>query len=154
MLRSRTRVAIFAVALGLAVSVPAQPVPAIAGGGPAADRAAVAAVLGDYLAVTDRRDESAIRRAFDAGATLMSVSRAGALNLLSQSAWWDRVSAIPADTPTRRSTIALIDVTGVGATARVDIQNSATGTVTTDYFLLQKLRSGWRIVAKGLSVPL
>lgn len=40
------------------------------------------------------------------------------------------------------------------AFTRVDIVNDGRGSTSSDYFLLQKVADGWRIVAKVLSVPL
>lgn len=126
----------------------------IVGGGPSEDRLAVLETLKTYLTVTDDKAESAIRDSFHPTAYLMSVSEKGALRALTQDFWWERVSQIPEDTPARESKVLIIDVSGHAAIARIDIRNGTTGDTTTDYFNLQKVAAGWRIVNKTLSEPI
>lgn len=125
----------------------------VAGTGPDAERAAVHAVLQQYLRVTDARDAAARGRALHPAALLASVTAGGALRLMTQDEWWERVARIPEGTPPRRSTVTLIDVAGLAAVARVDITD-AQGRSSSDLFTLQKTQAGWRIVSKVLSVPL
>ena len=100
-------------------------------------------VVQDYLAVTDKKDYEALKRAFHPSAKLMSVSRAG-LREMSLEEWWGRVSAIPGQV-VRPSRIPLIDVRGVSAVARVDMEKSS------DYISLLKINGEWKIVNKTLS---
>jgi len=123
------------------------------GAGAEEERAAVAEVLRQYLRVTDFRDRSAIGKSFHPSAVLNSANGAGALNVMTQDQWWDRVSRIPADTPPRQSKVVLIEVVGIAALARIDITD-ARGNLSSDLFTLQKTADGWRIVNKVLSVPL
>ncbi len=131
----------------------AADLPGIAGTGPKAERSRVLRALEAYLSVVDGKDHSAIEKAFHPTGLLMSVSRAGALRFVTQDEWWERVSRIPAGVKPRTSIVRMIDVSGVAAVARVDI-TGGTGQRTTDYFSLQKVDEGWRIVNKTLSVPL
>ncbi|WP_337658887.1 nuclear transport factor 2 family protein [Sphingorhabdus sp. Alg231-15] len=126
----------------------------IAGGGPPSDRMAVLQTLNIYLSVTDGKDRSAIAKSFHPTAFLMSVSSKGALRSLTQDFWWERVSQIPDDQPSRTSRVLIIDVSGHAAIARIDITNGGDGTTSTDYFNLQKTSAGWRIVNKTLSQPI
>lgn len=125
----------------------------IGGGGPEADREAVAQVLQQYLRVTDAKDPQAIGRALHGSALLASVTPGGALKLMTQDEWWDRVARIPDGTPARRSQLRLVDVVGVAAVARIDISD-AQGRSSSDLFTLLKTQAGWRVVSKVLSVPL
>lgn len=125
----------------------------IGGGGPEGERAAVVQVLQQYLRVTDAKDAQAIGRALHGSALLSSVSASGALRLMSQDEWWDRVARIPDGTPSRRSQLRLVDVVGFAAVARIDISD-AQGRSSSDLFTLLKTQAGWRIVNKVLSVPL
>lgn len=126
----------------------------IAGGGPIADRQAILETLQTYLTVTDDKNALAIPKSFHPTAYLTSVSAKGALRSLSQDFWWERVSQIPDDTPPRTSTVLIIDVSGHAAIARIDIKNGVSGETTTDYFNMQKVAAGWRIVNKTLSEPI
>jgi hypothetical protein len=137
-----------------AVPASASDLDGIVGGGPEADRLAVLQTLKIYLTVTDDKIESAIRNSFHPTAYLMSVSAKGALRSLTQDFWWERVSRISEDTPVRESKVLIIDVSGHAAIARIDIKNGASGDTTTDYFNLQKVAAGWRIVNKTLSEPI
>jgi hypothetical protein len=136
-----------------AVPVESAPLEQIAGSGPAAERAAIVTVLHDYLRVTDFGDRDAVAKSFHPTAFLATVTVGGALKLLTQDEWWERVSRIPAGTPPRRSVIALIEVVEAAAIARVDITD-ARGSTSTDLFTLLKTAQGWRIVNKVLSSPL
>src|SRR5688500_2458430 len=89
----------------ISISAESEVLDKIAGAGPAGERAAVVKVLKDYLRVTDARDRDAIGKSFHPAALLASVTANGALKLLTQDEWWERVSRIPADTPPRRSVI-------------------------------------------------
>ncbi len=126
----------------------------IMGSGPESDRIAVLQTLNTYLLVTDEKDHSAIKESFHPTALLMSVSSKGALRSLTQDFWWERVSQIPEDQPSRTSRVLIIDVSGHAAIARIDITNGGDGTTSTDYFNLQKTSVGWRIVNKTLSQPI
>lgn len=126
----------------------------IDGNGAPAERLAVREALLQYLRVVDERDKAAVTRAFHPTGLLMSVSHQGALRFVTLDEWWERVSAIPGDTPERRSVIRLIDVSGLAAVARIDVTSGQTGDTTTDYFNLQKVDEGWRIVNKTLSAPI
>ena len=125
----------------------------VSGSGPEEDRAAVMGVLRGYLRVTDVRDQDAIAKSFDTTAVLNSVTAEGALKAMTQDEWWQRVSLIPTDSPPRQSTISLVEVVQAAAVARIDITDAG-GNSSSDLFTLQKLREGWRIVNKVLSVPL
>lgn len=135
------------------VSAESDSLEKIAGAGPAAERAAIVKVLQDYLRVTDFRDRDAIEKSFHPTAFLASVTADGALKLVTQDEWWERVSRIPANTPPRRSVITLIEAVDAAAVARVDITD-ARGNASTDLFTLLKTAEGWRIVNKVLSSPL
>jgi hypothetical protein len=124
------------------------------GEGPRNERLAVLKTLKTYLTVTDDKTFAAIDESFHPAAYLMSVSRKGALRSLTQDFWWERVSQISDEQPKRISKFLIIDVSGHGAMARIDITNVVTGKTSTDYLNLQKLDSGWRIVNKTLSTPL
>ena len=124
----------------------------IAGAGPEEDRRAIAAVLREYLRVTDEQNQDSIAASFHPSATLMSATRAGGLNMMTQSDWWSRISRPRPQPISRKSTIRYIDVAGIAAIARVDVANAAS--VSTDYFTLLRLREGWRISNKVLSSPL
>lgn len=136
-----------------AISVESDALDKIAGAGPAAERTAIVKVLEHYLRVTDFRDEGAIAKSFHPTAFLTSVTASGALKLMTQDEWWDRVSRIPAGTPPRRSVITLIEAVDAAAVARVDITD-AKGNTSTDLFTLLKTADGWRIVNKVLANPL
>lgn len=125
----------------------------IPGTGPAGERAAVMKVLQDYLRVTDFQDEAAIAKSFHPTAFLATVTAGGAVKLLTQDEWWERVSRIPGDTPPRRGVILLIEVVDAAAVARIDITD-ARGNTSTDLFTLLKTADGWRVVNKVLSSPL
>jgi hypothetical protein len=104
-------------------------------------------VITFYLAVTDYKDSTAIEKAFHPEAKLKTVNSRGELKMLSQKEWWDRVSRI--DKPkVRKSTITILDISGVSAVVKVQFETSC------DYHLLLKFNSGWKIVSKTLSVPL
>lgn len=119
------------------------------GGGPGEDRAAVAAVLREYLRVTDDQSQASIGRSFHRAALLMSSTRDGTVNAMTQATWWHRISA-PRSEPIRRaSTIRHIDVVGAAAIARVDIVTGESS--SSDFFTLLRLSEGWRIVNKVLS---
>lgn len=121
----------------------------VTGGGPSEDRAAVTAVLREYLRVTDEQSQASIARAFDPSALLMSVTRSGKLNALTQAAWWQRISGPRVGLLRRTSTIRHLDVAGAAAIARIDIVTGDSS--STDYFTLLRVESGWRIVNKVLS---
>ncbi len=125
----------------------------IAGTGPADERAAVVKVLHDYLRVTDNRDREAIAKSFHPTAFLESVTAGGALKLMTQDEWWERVSRIPANTPPRRSVVSLVEVVNAAAVARIDITD-ARGNASTDLFTWLNPADGWRIVNKVVSPPL
>ena len=127
--------------------------PPVRGSATDEERAEVAAVLQQYLRVTDFRESAAIAKSFHPTAVLNSVTSSGALKSMTQDEWWERVSKIPADTPPRQSTIVMIEVVGVAAVARVDITD-ARGSSSSDLFTLQKTKDGWRIVNKVLSKPI
>ncbi len=138
----------------LARAQPAAPVamraaPGTAGG----DRAAIEAVLRQYLDVVDRRQPEGAQAAFHPTAPLASVTRGGSLMLLTQEAWLERVARLPTGGMSRQSTIAMIDVENLAAIARVDIVGTD-GTRSTDYFVFLKTGAGWKITHKALSVPL
>ena len=141
-------------ALVVALFLCASPVlPASGGEAPAPssssldkDREAIRQVLRRYLDVTEKKDQGAIAEAFHPAAKLLLVGKNG-LREMSQSEWWERVSRIPG-TVERKSTIALVDVTGIAAVARIDFERS------TDYFSLLKIDGHWKIVNKVLSTPL
>jgi hypothetical protein len=127
----------------------AQEHAAFTGGGPSEDRTAVAAVLREYLRVTDEQSQASIARSFHPTALLMSATQGGELYALTQAAWWQRVSR-PRSAPIRRqSTIRHIDVVGAAAIARIDIVTGDSR--STDYLTLLRLADGWRIVNKALS---
>lgn len=126
----------------------------VSGRGPEADRRAVLETLEAYLRVVDERDHSAILRAFHPTGLLMSVTERGALRFVTLDDWWERVSGFSGNAPPRESTILLIDVAGFAAVARIDVTNGGIGQTTSDYFNLQKVDEGWRIVNKTLSQPL
>ena len=105
------------------------------GSGPPLDREAVTETLRDYLRVTDNRDRSAISRSFHPTALLHSVTATGTLKVMTNDEWWERVSRIPADIPPRKSRIALIEVVGAAAVARVDITD-ARGNSSSDLLAL------------------
>ena len=130
------------------VARPPRPPQAASGQSPSdeAEKEAVRKVVQDYLAVTDRKDYAAMKRAFHPSAKLMSVSRAG-LREMSQEEWWGRISSIPGQV-VRSSQIPLIDVRGVAAVARVDFEKSS------DYVSLLKINGEWKIVNKTLSTAL
>lgn len=153
---THVRMLVVATLIGLLFAKPAaaDDLARILGGGPKSERLAVLETLKAYLTVTDARNAAAIARSFHPTALLTSVSRQGALRSLTQDFWWERVSGIPGDSPPRSSTVLIIDVSGHAAIARIDIANGADGTTSTDYFNLQKVAAGWRIVNKTLSVPL
>jgi hypothetical protein len=125
----------------------------ISGTGPADERAAVIQVLREYLRVTDFQDRDAIGKSFHPTAVLSSVTAGGALKLMTQDEWWERVSRIPKDTPPRKSVITLVEVVNAAAMARIDITD-ARGNTSTDLFTLLKTAQGWRIINKVLSSPL
>jgi hypothetical protein len=125
----------------------------ISGTGPAEERVAVVRVLREYLRVTDFQDRDAIGKAFHPTAVLSKVTSGGALKLMTQDEWWERVSRIPKDTPARKSVITLVEVAEAGAVARIDITD-ARGNTSTDLFTLLKTAQGWRIINKVLSSPL
>ena len=138
----------------------AQPVTAetslpdkISGTGPADERIAVVRVLREYLRVTDFQDREAIGKSFHPTAVLSSVTASGALKLLTQDEWWERVSRISKDTPPRKSVITLVEVVDAAAVARINITD-AKGNTSTDLFTLLKTSQGWRIINKVLSSPL
>src|SRR5215216_1925370 len=79
----------------------------IRGDGASDERAAVRAVLDQYVRVTDFRDSAAIAKSFHPTAVLSSVTTGGALKAMTQDEWWERVVKIPSDTPPRQSSIAL-----------------------------------------------
>jgi hypothetical protein len=130
-----------------------DPVAKISGDGPVEERAAVVKVLQDYLRVTDLRDRDAIGKSFHPTTVLSSVTAGGALKLMTQDEWWERVSRIPKDTPARKSVITLVEVVNAAAVARIDITD-ARGNTSTDLFTLLKTAQGWRIINKVLSSPL
>ena len=125
----------------------------IAGTGPVDERIAVVRVLREYLRVTDYQDREAIGKSFHPTAMLSTVTAGGALKLLTQDEWWERVSRIPKDTPARKSVITLVEVVNAAAVARIDITD-AKGNTSTDLFTLLKTAQGWRIINKVLSSPL
>jgi hypothetical protein len=137
----------------VSIATETDPLDKVAGSGPAAERMAVVKVLQDYLRVTDFRDKGAIGKSFHPTAFLGSVTASGALKLVTQDEWWERVSRIPENTPPRKSAISLIEVVNAAAVARIDITD-AKGNVSTDLFTLLKTADGWRIVNKVLSAPL
>ena len=136
-----------------AISAESGSLDKVSGGGPADERAAVVQVLREYLRVTDFQDREAIGKSFHPTAVLSSVTAGGALKLMTQDEWWERVSRIPKDAPPRKSVITLIEVVNAAAAARIDITD-AKGNTHTDFFTLQKTGSGWRIINKVLSNPL
>lgn len=142
----------FAVAVAAAALICVTPAPVLAQS-PDADRAAIEKALRDYVAVVDEREPAAAKRAFHPTAPLASVSRGGALTLMTQDQWLERVSRIPADAAKRKADIVMIDQQGVAAVARVDI-TAPDGAKSTDYFALLKTADGWKITHKLLSVPL
>ncbi len=125
----------------------------ISGGGPVEERATVVKVLQDYLRVTDFQDREAIGKSFHPTAVLSSVTAGGALKLLTQDEWWERVSRLPKDIPVRKSVISFVEVVNAAAMARIDITD-AKGNTSTDLFTLLKTAQGWRIINKVLSSPL
>jgi hypothetical protein len=125
----------------------------ISGTGPDDERIAVVRVLREYLRVTDFQDRKAIDKSFHPTAALSSVTAGGALKMLTQDEWWERVSRISKDTPPRKSVITLVEVVDAAAVARIDITD-AKGNTSTDLFTLLKTAQGWRIVNKVLSSPL
>ncbi len=122
---------------------------AIGGAGAGEDRAAIEAVLRTYLRVMDEQSETSIARAFHPSALLMSVTRAGELNALTQAAWWQRISRPGVGKVERASTIRCIDVVGPAAMARVDVARA--GSSSTDFFTLLRFADGWKIVNKVVS---
>ena len=122
---------------------------AIGGAGPREDRVAIEAVLHTYLRVMDEQSEASIAQAFHPSAFLMSVTRAGELNAMTQATWWQRISRPGVGKVARTSTIRCIDVVGPAAMARVDVDRS--DSTSTDFFTLLRFADGWKIVNKVVS---
>jgi ketosteroid isomerase-like protein len=119
------------------------------GAGSVQDRAAIDAVLRDYLSVMDQQSEASIAKAFHPQALLMSVTESGELNAMTQATWWRRISRPGIANSGRTSTIRHIDVVGVAAVARVDVVRGENR--STDFFTLLRFENGWRIVNKVVS---
>jgi len=111
------------------------------------EKTAIEKVVRDYIFVTDKKDQEAIKRAFHPSAKLMSVGKDG-LREMSQEEWWGRVSRIPGKGVERKSKIAMVDVKGLAAVVRVDFDKSS------DYISLLKINDEWKIVNKMLSTKL
>jgi hypothetical protein len=103
--------------------------------------------IAQYLRVTDYKDSSAIAKSFHPNAKLMSITRTGVLQEMTQAEWWSRLSRIT-NPVVRRSKVTVLDISGITASVKVEFETS------TDIITLLKFDSGWRIVNKTLSVEL
>ena len=111
------------------------------------EKEAILKIIDQYLRVTDYKDSSAISKSFHPNAKLMSVTKTGELQEMTQAQWWARLSRIT-NPVVRKSKVTVLDISGITASVKVEFETS------TDIITLLKFDNGWRIVNKTLSVAL
>lgn len=125
------------------------PAPAV-GQSPDAEEAAVREALGHYLRGHATGDGAHSARAFHPVADLYFL-RDGELQTITSEAYIARAPGEPAeDEADRRRRIAMVDVTGDAAVAKIELDYPAA--FITDYMSLLKIDGEWKIVNKIFTV--
>ncbi len=130
----------------LLMTVLLLPAPLVAQSDRAADEdAAIRATIERYFRGDIERDVAHLQAAFHPSAVLQTSDKDGALSILRQAEWHERVRLTPArERPTAR--ILQIDRTGSAAMAKTQLLFS--NGQFTDYLSLLKLEDRWIIVNK------
>jgi hypothetical protein len=111
------------------------------------DKNEILKIVKAYISVTDHKDSTALAKSFHPDAKLLSVNSLGNLKSMTLEEWWSRISRIP-NPVIRKSTIRILDISGVAAVVKVEF------TTSSDYISLLKINNEWKIVNKILSIVL